>query len=154
MTLIRRCNLRGDPASLAWHFRVELWHLRVDNANSIIYSKNPENGQNIIFFKYPSIQVRTLFYFWLKSMNKITATEYFEDYSKKYEEYEEYLTEAKEVMFFTFYKIFWLQRQIHNRLMFSKGESIKNYYHLSKNHHKTENVGLETVTFIMSITDT
>ena len=30
-------------------------------------------------------------------MNKITATEYFEDYSKKYEEYEEYLTEAKEV---------------------------------------------------------
>ena len=45
----------------------------------------------------PSIQVRTLFYFCLKSMNTITATEYFEDYSKKYEEYEEYLTEAKEV---------------------------------------------------------
>ena len=31
-------------------------------------------------------------------MNKITATEYFEDYSEKYEEYEEYLTETKEVI--------------------------------------------------------
>ena len=31
-------------------------------------------------------------------MNKIIATEYFEDYSEKYEEYEDYLTEAKEVI--------------------------------------------------------
>ena len=29
-------------------------------------------------------------------MNKITATEYFQDYSEKYEEYEEYLAEIKE----------------------------------------------------------
>ena len=51
-----------------------------------------------LFFKYSSIQVRILFYFCLKSMNKIIATEYFEDYSEKYEEYEDYLTEAKEVI--------------------------------------------------------
>ena len=31
-------------------------------------------------------------------MNKITATEYFEDYSEKCEECEEYLTETKEVI--------------------------------------------------------
>ena len=30
-------------------------------------------------------------------MNKITATEYFEDYSEKYGEYEDYLTKTKEV---------------------------------------------------------
>ena len=98
MTLNIRCSLRGDPASLAWHLRVELWHLRVDNANSINTSKYTENGQNIYFFKYPSIQVSLLFYFCLKSMNKITATEYFQDYSEKYEEYEECLEEIKEVI--------------------------------------------------------
>ena len=88
-------------------------------------------------------------------MNKIKATEYFEDYSKKYEEYREYLTEAKEVMFFTFYKNFWLQRQIHNGLMFSKGESLKNYYHISKLIMRPKIwVGIETVRLIMSITDT
>ena len=31
-------------------------------------------------------------------MNKITATEYFQDYSEKYEEYEECLEEIKEVI--------------------------------------------------------
>ena len=98
MPLNIRLSLWGDPASLAWHLRVELWHLRVDNANSINTSKYTENGQNIYFFKYPSIQVSLLFYFCLKSMNKITATEYFQDYSEKYEKYEECLEEIKEVI--------------------------------------------------------
>ena len=31
-------------------------------------------------------------------MNKITATEFFQDYKEKYEEYEVYLTEAKQVI--------------------------------------------------------
>ena len=31
-------------------------------------------------------------------MNKITATEYFQDYSEKYEEYEDYLAEIREVI--------------------------------------------------------
>ena len=36
------------------------------------------------------------------------------------------------IMFFTFYKIFWLQRHIYNRLMFSNGDSLKNYYHFNQ----------------------
>ena len=32
-------------------------------------------------------------------MNKITATEYFQDYSEKYEEYEDYLATIKEVTY-------------------------------------------------------
>ena len=94
-------------------------------------------------------------------MNKITATEYFQDYSEKYEEYEDYLAEIKEVIErceehlqenkrrFD-YELGDLQVQEFNIFaVFFRQISL-----LIKNHHKTENLGLETVTLIMSTTDT
>ena len=63
MTLNIRCSLRGDPASLAWHLRVELWHLRVENANPINTSKYTENGQNIYFLNIP--QFRSVYFLFL-----------------------------------------------------------------------------------------